>query len=122
MIKSIVLFSFFSLVALTGYAQEDELIKVISREVEGEVRTLDNDTLYGTIKVREATEKHITTIFFKEKGNKKVVYSGHNIKRFKMIVPFPDRPSFGVEELYYQSHTDPKNPQKKYFVPLDEWK
>lgn len=122
MFKSIVLFSFISLITLSGYAQEDEPIKVISREVEGEVRNLYNDTLYGDIKIREATEKHITTIFFKENGKKKVIYTAHDIKRFKMIVPFPDRPSFGVEELYYQSYTDPKNSQKKYFVPLDEWK
>ena len=122
MIKSISTIFFLSFFAISVSAQDEEALKVISREVEGEVRSLYNDTLYGTIKIREATEKHITTIFFKEKGKKKTIYTAHDIKRFKMIVPFPDRPSFGVEELYYQSFTDPKNTQKKYFVPIEEWK
>ena len=122
MMKSIALFSLMYIFSLTLSAQEEEALKVISRTVEGEIRTLYNDTLYGDIKVREATDKHITTIFFKENGKKKTIYTAHDIKRFKMIVPFPDRSSFGVDELYYESYTDPSNSQKKYFVPLKEWK
>jgi len=122
MIKSISIFAIIFFMGLSVYAQDDEPLRVISREVDGEIRTLYNDTLYGEIKIREATDKHITSIFFKEHGKKKTIVTAHDIKRFKMIVPFPDRPSFGVEEVYYKSETDPKNSQKKYFVPLDEWK
>ena len=122
MIKYILTSVLFISLSSTLLAQEEEEPKFISRTVEGEVRGLYGDTLYGDVKIREATKKHITSIFFKKHGGKKEIYTAHDIKRFKMIVPFPERASFGVEELYYKSFTDPKNSQKKYFVPLDEWK
>lgn len=103
-------------------AQEKEKINVISRTVEGEIRTLYNDTLYGSIKVIGAQDYYITSIEFKEKGKKAVVFSANDIKRFKQIVPYPDRPKFGVDEVYFESQSDLKDKYKKYFYPINEWK
>ena len=103
-------------------AQDDKAIKVIDRAVEGEIRTLYGDTLYGKIKVREAGDRYITSIEFKEKGRKNMIYSAHDIKRFRMVVPFPDRAEFGVEEVYYESKEDPSDSYKKHFYPMEEWK
>lgn len=103
-------------------AQEKEKINVISRTVEGEIRTMYNDTLYGSIKVIGAQDYYITSIEFKEKGKKTVVYSANDIKRFKQIVPYPDRPKFGVDEVYFESQPDPKDKYKMYFYPINEWK
>jgi len=121
MLKYILVITF-SIFSLLSFGQEKEKIKVISRTVEGEIRTLYNDTLYGDIKVLGSGDYYITSIQFKEKGKGKEVFSANDIKRFKMIVPFPDRPSFGVEEVYYESQPDPENTYKKYFYPVEEWK
>ncbi len=122
MLKSSILFVFIAIIGLTSQAQEKEKIQVISRTVEGEVRTLYNDTLYGEIKVLGASDYYITSISFKEKGKKKETYSAEDIKRFRMVVPYPDRPSFGVDEVYYESKEDPENTYRKAFFPIDEWK
>ena len=106
----------------TLLAQEKEKINVISRTVEGEIRTLYGDTLYGDIKVIGAQDYYITSIEFKEKGKKKQVFSAFDIKRFRQVVPFPDRPQFEVDEVYYESQPDPNDPYKKYFYPIEEWK
>ncbi|MEQ9062921.1 MAG: hypothetical protein RIE58_02010 [Vicingaceae bacterium] len=120
-IKSILFFVTFLPMGLI--AQENkEAIKVISRPVEGEIRTLYNDTIYGKITIRDASDKYITSIIFKEKGRSKMIYSAHDISRFRQVVPFPDRAEFGVEEVYYESRTDPSDPYKKHFYPIDEWK
>ena len=110
------------LISSVSVRSQEEKIKVISRTVEGEIRTLYNDTLYGEIKVMGASEYYITSIEFKEKGKKKVIYSAFDIKRFRQVVPYPDRPSFGVDEVYYEARQDPNNAYKKYFYPITEWK
>ena len=122
MLKSIFSLLLFTVIGLTVQSQEKEKIKVISRAVDGEIRTLYNDTLFGTVQVDGTSDYHITSIIFKENGKKKVKYGANDIKRFRQIVPFPDRPDFGVEEVYYQSTEDPKNPYKKVFLPIEEWK
>ncbi|HAW51872.1 MAG TPA: hypothetical protein DCX54_06015 [Flavobacteriales bacterium] len=125
MIKQTAILSVLVALSFGVFAQDEdqpEKIKVISRSVEGEIRTLYNDTLYGKIQVRDAQDYYITSITFKEKGKKPVVYSAFDIKRFKQIVPFPDRADFGVEEVYYKSAESPSDPYKKVFLPLDEWK
>ena len=125
MIKQLVALSIFLSFAFVSFAQDEdkpEKIKVISRAVEGEIRTLYNDTLYGKIQVRDAQDYYITSITFKQKGKKEVVYSAYDIKRFKQIVPFPDRADFGVEEVYFKSAENPSDAYKKVFLPLDEWK
>jgi hypothetical protein len=122
MLKSVLAASLFIVCHFSLSAQDQEKIQVISRTVEGEIRTLYNDTLYGEIKVSGATDYYITSIEFKEKGKKKVTYSAFDIKRFKQIVPYPDRPKFGVEEVYYEGRQDPENSYKKYFYPIPEWK
>ena len=124
MIKNIVAFSLFITIAFVSYGQDEEKkkIKVIDRSVEGEIRTLFNDTLYGKIQIRDAQDYYITSITFKEKGKKEVIYSATDIKRFKQIVPYPDRASFGVEEVYFKSGPNPRDEYKKVFLPLDEWK
>ena len=124
MTKQIIALSVFLSLAFTSFAQDEkpEKIKIISRGVEGEIRTLYNDTLYGKIQVRDAQDYYITSITFKEKGKKEVIYSAFDIKRFKQIVPFPDRADFGIEEVYYISAPSPSDPYKKVFMPLDEWK
>lgn len=122
MLKSIFAVALFISSTYTLLAQEQEKIQVISRTVEGEIRTLYNDTLYGEIKVTGATDYYVTSIEFKEKGKKKVTYSAFDIKRFKQIVPYPDRPKFGVDEVYYEGRQDPANSYKKYFYPIPEWK
>ena len=111
-----------SLFSLMAFAQEQEKINVISRTVEGEIRTLYNDTLYGDIKVLGSGDYYITSIEFKQKGKKKEVFSANDIKRFRMVVPYPDRPTFGVEEVYYESKEDPENSYRKFFYPINEWK
>ena len=106
----------------TTFLNAQEKIKVISRKVEGEIRTMYNDTLYGDIKVLGYQDYYITSIEFKEKGKKKEIYSAEDIKRFRMVVPYPDRPTFGVEEVYYESQKDPNDTYRKFFYPIDEWK
>lgn len=120
-LAAIVLVLQFSVV-MAQNEDEEKKIQVISRKVEGEIRTLYNDTLYGDIKVLGATDKYITSIQFKEKGNKKEVFSANDIKRFRQVVPFPDRPEFLVDEVYYESAPDPDNPYKKVFLQIEEWK
>ena len=105
-----------------SFSQEKEKVKVISRAVEGEIRTLYNDTLYGEIKIIGAQDYYITSIEFKQKGKSKEVFSANDIKRFRQIVPFPDRPKFGVDEVYFESKEDPDNPYRKFFYPIEEWK
>ena len=122
MVKSIATILLIFMVATSCFGQEQEKIHVISRSVEGEIRTLYNDTLYGDIKVLGATDYYITSIEFKQKGKKKEVFSANDIKRFKQIVPYPDRPKFGVDEVYFESKEDPDNPYKKMFYSLSEWK
>lgn len=122
MFKSLMISCFILFSGTFLFAQENEKIKVISRPVEGEIRTMYNDTLYGVIKVIGAQDYYITSIEFKEKGKKKQIFSAFDIKRFRQIVPFPDRPQFGVEEVYYEAKEDPEDPYKKYFYPLKEWK
>ncbi len=122
MLRSFILLAFFSINSIIIKAQEKEKIHVISRAVEGEIRTLFNDTLYGNIKVLGAKDYYITSIEFKQKGKKKEVYSAEDIKRFKQIVPYPDRPEFGVEEVYFESKEDPDNPYRKFFFPIEAWK
>lgn len=114
--------AFFSINSIVVLAQENEKIHVISRTVEGEIRTLYNDTLYGDIKVLGSKDYYITSIEFKQKGKKKEVFSAEDIKRFKQIVPYPDRPEFGVEEVYYESREDPNNSYRKFFYPIPEWR
>ena len=101
MLKSSFLLFFLSIFSFAIQAQEKEKIHVISRSVEGEIRTLYNDTLYGDIKVLGSKDYYITSIEFKQKGKAKEVYSAEDIKRFKQIVPYPDRPKFGVDEVYF---------------------
>ena len=124
MTKQLIALSMLLSLAFLTYAQDEDkkAINVIDRAVEGEIRTLYNDTLYGKIKVRDAQARYITSITFKEKGKKEVIYSAFDIKRFKQIVPFPDRATFGVEEVYYESKSSPSDPYKKVFMPMDEWK
>ena len=121
MLKQLLLFSTI-LFSTLGFSQELKKIKVIDRKVEGEIRGLYGDTLYGKITVEGATDYYITSISFKQKGHSTVRYSAADIKRFRMVVPFPDRPSFGVEEVYYESSKDPDDPYKKVFLPIEEWK
>ena len=119
------MFLFIASLATTVRAQDEEeqkKVQVISRKVEGEIRTLYNDTLYGDIKVLGAKDYYITSIEFKAKGKKKEVYSANDIKRFRQVVPFPDRPKFLVDEVYYESQPDPDDPYKKVFIQIDEWK
>ena len=124
MTKHLMVLSMFLSLAFFTFAQDEgeKVIKVIDRAVEGEIRTLYNDTIYGKIKVRVAQDHYVTSITFKEKGEKEVIYSAFDIKRFKQIVPFPDRAAFGVEEVYYESKPSPSDPYKKVFMPMDEWK
>ena len=123
MSKYCLLFLTAIITSLSSLAQDDkEAIKVIDRKVEGEIRTLYNDTLYGTILVRDASDRYVTSIIFKQKGRKTMIYSAHDISRFRQVVPFPDRAEFGVEEVYYESRTDPSDPYKKHFYPIEEWK
>ena len=124
MTKQLVALSILVTLALSSFAQDDERkkINVIDRAVEGEIRTLYNDTLYGKIKVRDAQDYYVTSITLKEKGKKEVIYSAFDIKRFKQIVPFPDRATFGVEEVYYESKPSPGDPYKKVFIPMNEWR
>lgn len=102
--------------------QDREKVKVISRATEGEVRTNFNDTLYGEIKVIGAKDYYITSIEFKQKGKDKVIYSAEDIKKFRQVVPHPDRPHFGVEEIYFESRLDASDKIRKNFYPLREWK
>ncbi len=122
MLRSLVIVAFLTINSAVVFAQEQEKIHVISRTVEGEIRTLYNDTLYGDIKILGAKDNYITSIEFKQKGKKKEVFSAEDIKRFKQIVPFPDRPEFGVDEVYFESQEDPNNPYRKFFFPIPEWK
>ena len=122
MLRSLVIIAFLSINSVVIFAQEKEKIQVISRTVEGEIRTLYNDTLYGDIKILGAKDYYITSIEFKQKGKKKEIFSAEDIKRFKQIVPFPDRPDFGVDEVYFESQEDPENPYRKFFFPIPEWK
>lgn len=125
MIKRLFTLTILVAMAFVVNAQEDaekKKINIISRSVEGEIRTLYNDTLYGKITVRAAQDYYITSITFKEKGKKEVVYSAVDIKRFKQTVPFPDRAEFGVEEVYFESAPNPRDPYKKVFLPMEKWK
>ena len=122
MTRLIMFLIFISLNTAFVFGQEKEKLEIISRAVEGEIRTLYNDTLYGEIKVLGAKDHYITSIEFKAKGKKKAVYSAEDIKRFRQVVPFPDRPKFGVDEVYYESQPDPDQTYKKYFYPIEEWK
>lgn len=116
------LIALFLIFSISAFSQEKEKINVISRTVEGEIRTLYGDTLYGDIKVTGYQDYYITSIEFKEKGKKKQTFSAFDIKRFRQVVPFPDRPTFGVDEVYYESQSDPEDEYKKFFYPIDEWK
>ena len=122
MLKSFVVVALLSINSIGVFGQEKEKIQVISRTVEGEIRTLYNDTLYGDIKILGAKDYYITSIEFKQKGKKKEIFSAEDIKRFKQIVPYPDRPEFGVDEVYFESKKDPDNPYRKFFFPIAEWK
>ena len=119
--RTFILFIFLS-GSLVLSAQDKEKINVISRPVEGEIRTLYNDTLFGEIKVLGAQDYYITSIEFKQKGKSKEIFSAFDIKRFRQVVPFPDRPKFGVDEVYYESRPVDDDPYKKAFYPIDEWK
>lgn len=120
MFKSMMLLLVLSGACALSTAQEK--IQVISRTVEGEIRGQYGDTLYGEIKVLGAGDYYVTSIEFKEKGKSKQIFSAFDIKRFRQIVPYPDRPAFGVDEVYYESRPDPNDPYKKFFYPIDEWK
>lgn len=111
-------------IGVSASAQEKDKkknIQPITRTVEGTVITNDNDTLMGKIKVKAAQEQYITSIYFMQKGKSKKIFNAFQVRKFKQIVPYPDRPDFGVDEVYYQSGQHPKDKSKKVFLPMDAW-
>lgn len=122
MLRNILILIVFAAISSGSFGQEKKTVQVISRKVEGEIRTLYNDTIFGDITVLGSKPGYITSIEFKEKGKKKVIYSAGDIKRFRQTVPFPDRPEFLVDEVYYESGPAPEDEYKKVFLQVDEWK
>jgi hypothetical protein len=95
-------------------------ITPISRAVNGEIITMDNDTIMATIKIQNAEDYYITSINVKDDSHGKRTLTAYDVRWFRQVVPYPDREAFGVDEVFFVSGPHPQNKSKKVFLPAKE--
>lgn len=105
----------------SAFSQEkkQKKVKPISRTVDGEIITMDNDTLHGKIKIDNAEDYYITSIHFKGKKGKKKL-TAYDVKWFMQVVPYPDREEYGVDHVFYKSGPHPEDDRKKVFLRTEQ--
>jgi hypothetical protein len=100
--------------------KEPKKITPISRAVDGELITMDNDTIFGTIKIKNAEDYYITSIIVKDDNYGKRTLTAYDIRWFRQVVPYPDREAFGVDHVFFKSGPHPQNKNKKVFLPAEK--